>query len=90
MDPQDPGVTGRSLVDRMDNSTRLYKSSTHRKFKLWVARHSMIIRRIDMVRVPQRTSLQGAVLDDWRYSPPFIFGLACTRYERGLKSTVHR
>lgn len=45
MDPQDPGATGRSLVDRMENSVHLYKI-TYRW--LWVSRYT-IIRRIDIV-----------------------------------------
>ena len=57
--------------------------------QLWVARHTKICRIDIMVRVPQRT-LQSAVLDDWRYNPPMVFGLAGIRYGGGLKSTVHR
>ena len=68
----------------MDNNTHLYKI-THRQ--LWVAHHTTS-RRIDMVRVPQRT-LQSAVLDDWRYNAPLVLGLAGTRYGSGLKGTVH-
>ena len=68
----------------MDNSTHLYKI-THGQ--LCVARHS-IIRRIDLVRMPQRSTLQSAVPDDWRYNPPLVLGLAGTRYGGGLKSTV--
>jgi len=84
MEPQDPDVTGRLLVDRMDNSTHLYKI-THGQ--LWVAHHT-IIRGIDMVRVSQCT-LQSVVLDDWRYNAPLVLGLAGTRYGGGLKGTVH-
>jgi hypothetical protein len=82
MGPQDPGVTGKSLVDRMDNSTRSYKI-THEQ--LWVACDIVtVIRRIVMVRVSQRT-LQSPAFDDWRYKPPLVFSLAGTCYGRGLK-----
>ena len=56
--------------------------------QLWVARGGhIIIRHIDIVRVPQ-SALESAVLDDWGCNPPLVFGLAGKRYGRGLKSTI--